>query len=488
MLRLSSVAVLAVLTQFVAGCTDLSFDTACVDDPSGCAEVGTDGSVADTTIDTAIVDSTLDDAIPDSAIEIGSPDSSAPDTLPADTSTTDATTGDTSFTDATIADTAPADTAPADTAVADTSIADTFVADGSTADTAVPDTTAADSFVPDTSPTDSWSSDSAPADTATSTDAAEVGADTGLSPVGLFEQPHPWTQDISAATKSSESDTVLGAVSGAGGFGTGGLQLDFSFHVLRATSTTPFRTFTKGTDWYSPDCDDTSFPVPVGGAVQGSSDYNCPGWDIGNPDLCRLLVIDSAAKKLYEMFQANIDAGVFTGGCAVVWDLTRKYPDTLRGKGCVSAELSGMPITSTLASPDEAFAGEIKHALRFVLPTALVQNGTYVAPATHALTGGTADKLPIGARLRLKSSFDLTSLSAGGARVIGAALKKYGFFLQERGTSSLTVQSDRGTTHSWAESGVTASSLSALKISDFELMEMGARTNWFADATCYRTP
>ena len=55
---------------------------------------------------------------------------------------------------------------------------------------------------------------------------------------------------------------------------------------------------------------------------------------------------------------------------AFVWDLTKQYPDSLRGEQCTSADAAGLPMSALLATSDEVANGDIPHALRFILPNA----------------------------------------------------------------------------------------------------------------------
>jgi hypothetical protein len=74
-----------------------------------------------------------------------------------------------------------------------------------------------------------------------------------------------------------------------------------TFEVLEADASTPFRTFTRTGDFYSPDCDHVPFPVPPGGALEGESGYQCT-----TDGDCHLLVVHRPTKRLYEMWRANI--------------------------------------------------------------------------------------------------------------------------------------------------------------------------------------
>jgi serine/threonine-protein kinase len=295
----------------------------------------------------------------------------------------------------------------------------------------------------------------------------------------------PWTTTVDALPKSPESDAIIAGLQAAGGWGTGSFRTDRSLEVLQADASTPMRTFTPTSDFYQGECDHVPFPVPVGGALEGESGYSCDG----DGD-CHLIVIDATRTKLYEMWRANIQGGTFYGGCAAVWDLTKQYGPTLRGKGCTSADAAGFPIAAMLANADEVFAGEVKHALRYILPNSRIQRGMYVAPATHSTpaTSGGSTLPPYGTRLRLKASTNISGFSKG-AQVIAKALQVYGMFLADGGNVPLTLQSDRFTQHKWSEVGITDdSSLGSLRVTDFEVVEFGTRVNYLADDTCVRNP
>jgi serine/threonine-protein kinase len=298
----------------------------------------------------------------------------------------------------------------------------------------------------------------------------------------LFEAPNPWNTDISSLPKSSTSDGIIQALAAAGGWGTGTFRIDFSIEVLEANASTPFRTFTPTDDFYSPDCDHVPFPVPAGGALEGESGYQCT-----SDGDCHLIVVHRPTKTLYEMWRANIVGSNFWGGCAAVWDLTRAYPETLRGDQCTSADAGGFPIAAMLFSADEVARGEINHAIRFILPNSRMRSGVYVRPASHAggPSGGT-NLPPYGVRFRLRADFPLASLPSEGARVIARALQRYGMILSDGGNIALTAQSDRFTAHSWDEVGVDTRSLQAIQVTDMEVVGMGTPIPLTYD--CVRNP
>lgn len=329
-----------------------------------------------------------------------------------------------------------------------------------------------------TTSSSSSSSGGGGASSSSSTSSSSGGPTAG----GIFEAPNAWTKDVSALPKDEESDKIITWLDANGGWGNGNkFQIDFSIELLRADAAAPMRAFTPTGDFYSPDCENVPFPVPASGAIEGEQGYACV-----NDGDCHLLVIHEPSKKLYEMWRANITGpsdAQFLGGCAVTWDLTKTYPDNLRGEGCTSADAGGFPISAMLFSADEVANGSIDHAIRFILPNARIRDNVYVHPGTHSTgpTSGGADAPPYGVRFRLKQGYDESLLPSEGARVIARALKKYGMFLADAGNIALTGQSDRFTTHKWDEVGVTPQSLLGIQVTDMEVVDMGAPIVWSGD-------
>jgi hypothetical protein len=296
-----------------------------------------------------------------------------------------------------------------------------------------------------------------------------------------FEPASPWTRDVSAAPVAAGSAAAISWLDHAGGFGLGHMQIDFSIEVLEADARAPMLPFQPTGDFYDPDCDRVPMPVPAGGALEGESGYAC----LGDGD-CHLIVWHRPSHRLYEMWRADLRGAVFRGGCLAVWDLVRPYGGSGRGEGCTSADAAGFPIAPLLFDADEVASGEIKHAIRFILPNPRIRRRAYVHPATHATgaASGGADAPPYGARLRLRAGYPIASLPSEGARVVARAMQRYGMLLADGGSVALTARSDRSTTHSWA--GLLGSrDLQALKVTDFELVDSGAAFAWSGD--CQRT-
>jgi serine/threonine-protein kinase len=282
-----------------------------------------------------------------------------------------------------------------------------------------------------------------------------------------FTAPMFFNADVSAVPKAASSASTIAALAAAGGWGNGNkMQIDFDLDVLTASASTPKRTFTPTDDFFSPDCDQSAVPVPVGGNLEGETGYACTG----DGD-CHLLVVDPAGGKLYEMWRANMTS-TFQGGCLAVWSTGTAYGTGLRGNQCTSADAAGFPISPLLFTADEVKAGHIDHAIRFILPNDRVKRG-FVHPATHGTsTGGGASAPSYGVHLRLRADYPIANLPPG-AQVVARAMQKYGMYHADGGNIALTADSDRHTTAKWA--GLLGpTDLSALKVTDFEVIDHGS--------------
>jgi hypothetical protein len=224
-------------------------------------------------------------------------------------------------------------------------------------------------------------------------------------------------------------------------------------------------------------------PIPPDGNAEGSPDYTC---DPSEND-CHVLVVETAQQRLYELYNATQDGEAHTALGAFVWDLTKSYPDGMRGDQCTSADAAGFPVAGLLPTADEVAAGEIAHALRFILPNDRMKVGVFVHPAGHA--GGpksdNPDAPPYGVRFRLKPTFDESSFGES-ERVVLKALKTYWMLLSDGGEIALTFADDKFSTAKWETLGVEAGSFSDITPGDFEVVGLGPEIELNYD--CQRTP
>jgi hypothetical protein len=299
------------------------------------------------------------------------------------------------------------------------------------------------------------------------TDAPGPGVTVSTGP--YFDEPMFFNRDVSAEPAAANSAQLVGSLRAAGGWGNNDrMRIDFSFSVLQADETTPMRTFVPNEYHQTPDCDTMEVPVPIGGRLEGEYSYKCEsGGD------CHLLVQDAKNGRLYEMWRADIRSSLqFDGGCLAVWDTRQSYDGALRGDQCTSADAAGLPIAPLLFSADEVAAGEIAHAIRFILPNDRVRQG-FVRPATHgAYTDGLEGAPYYGVHLRLRAGYPIDSLPTEGARVVARAMQRFGMYHADGGEYAITAQSDRYTAAKWP--GLLGpDDLAALTVEDFEVIDHG---------------
>jgi hypothetical protein len=289
-------------------------------------------------------------------------------------------------------------------------------------------------------------------------------------PIQYFPQGSVWTQDISHAPLDPDSDATIAWLDDAGGWGRGRMQTDFGIRVLQASSATPQVVFHKRGGWREPDSDKIfTIPLPPGGGVEGQSGYRC---DIDQED-CHLIVADHDNAKLYEAYRATSTGDSVTADSMAVWDLNRVYPSSGRGDQCSSADAAGFPIAPLVFNADEIARGSIDHAIRFTLPNSRIRAHVFVHPATHAGAPRAPEPAPpMGARFRLKASYDLTRLSPA-AQVVARAMQKYGMFLSDGGNITLTAQSDADTEVKYSDLEFGPHSMELLKVTDFEVVDGG---------------
>lgn len=234
----------------------------------------------------------------------------------------------------------------------------------------------------------------------------------------IFPPDNPWNQDISRAPVDPNSDRYIAAMNGA----TKTLHPDFGsareygIPWFLASAKMPrlemkFR--------YDEESDPGPYPFPPDAPVEGGPDAD------GDR---HVIALDRDACKLYEGFNCWYEPPHWSCESGAIFDLSSNKP---RPKGWTSADAAGLPVFPGLVRREEVMRGEIKHALRF---TVRRTQRAYVAPATHfASPHRDPDLPPLGIRVRLKASYDISGFS-GAPKVVLAALKKYGMFLADNGS------------------------------------------------------
>jgi hypothetical protein len=140
------------------------------------------------------------------------------------------------------------------------------------------------------------------------------------------------------------------------------------------------------------------------------------------------IIVDKSRCKLYEVFDTRKVNGKWRGGSGAVWSLER---NDLRPDSWTSADAAGLAILPGLLRWNEVRTDRIDHAIRF---TTDETSNHHLWPARHH--AGSTDSLdypPMGARFRLKASYDASHLSPYAQRVV-AAMKTYGLVLADNGS------------------------------------------------------
>ena len=155
--------------------------------------------------------------------------------------------------------------------------------------------------------------------------------------------------------------------------------------------------------------------VPTNAVVQAPTDSHA-------------LVLETGTCTLYEMYHATpVPDGSWYAGSAARFNMTS---NALRPNGWTSSDAAGFAVLPGLVRYDEAVAGPVRHAVRFVGNLNGIRN-TYVWPARHSDGRTTSTSAPpMGTRFRLKASVNISAYPQP-LRNILQGLKDYGMFLAD---------------------------------------------------------
>ncbi len=230
----------------------------------------------------------------------------------------------------------------------------------------------------------------------------------------VFPADNVWNEPVDTLPVRSDSETLKATI----GLNAS-LHPDFGSYAGYGI---PFNVVGAGTPKYTvpfkwPGQSDAGpYPIPANPKIEGGSDKH-------------LLVVDKSTCKLYELYDVRKTSAGWRADSGAIWDMNSNH---LRPKGWTSADAAGLPILPGLVRYDEVASGVIDHALRF---TAETTRDAFIYPARHeAGDGNGADLPPMGLRVRLKASVDISGFGPQ-ARVILQALKTYGMILADNGTS-----------------------------------------------------
>jgi hypothetical protein len=234
----------------------------------------------------------------------------------------------------------------------------------------------------------------------------------------VFPTDNPWNQRVDRLPVARNSSAVIDFIGADTSlhpdFGSGlseGAPIGIPVTTVRAGLRKSRVTFD-----YADESDRGPYPIPANVKIEGGGDRHA-------------LIVDSLTCTLYELYALQRRGGGWHAGSGAIWSLRS---NRLRPAGWTSADAAGLPIVPGLARWSEVAAGHIDHALRFTVERT---RRAYVYPARHSASDLTDANLPpMGLRVRLRADYPIASFPRQ-ARVVLAALKRYGMIVADNGTS-----------------------------------------------------
>lgn len=283
-----------------------------------------------------------------------------------------------------------------------------------------------------------------------------LGIGASLNGFVPFPADNLWNKNIASATVDPNSDAIINFIGASTplhpDFGSGlygGQSIGIPYIVVSGQPLVKIN-FTA----YGDESDPGPMPIPANAPIEG---YPKPG----NGDR-HVLALDRDNCWLYELYNAHLlKNGSWNAGSAAVWDLSN---DEQRPYTWTSADAAGLPVFPGLARYDEYAAGSIQHALRFTLQSS---QAAFTPPASHWAANSTSPyAAPMGMRLRLQSSYDISGFPAQ-SKVILTALQQYGMIMADNG-SSMYISGDPD--DRWDNNDLSA--LKSVPASAFEVVLM----------------
>lgn len=287
--------------------------------------------------------------------------------------------------------------------------------------------------------------------------AMSTGPGASLNGFVPFTSSSLWNTDISTAPIDPNSENIINFIGSATtlhpDFGSGkyaGSTIGIPYQVEPASQ--PKVAIHLGA--YAGESDPGPASVPQNALIEG---YPNPGSGDRH-----VLVLEKDGCWLYELYNAHLKSdGTWKADSAALWDL---LGNEQRPYTWTSADAAGLPVFAGLVRYDEVASGAVHHAFRYTLPTS---REAFVLPATHWASSVTASNAPpMGMRLRLKASFDISGFSQTN-QVILTALQKYGMFLADNGSG---IFLSGAPDNRWDNDDLGA--LKQVTAADFEVVQM----------------
>ncbi len=237
----------------------------------------------------------------------------------------------------------------------------------------------------------------------------------------VFPADNAWNRDVSADPLRADSEAIIATIQSNGGTR---LHPDFGENPnygIPFVVVPPDQPLVP-VDYvaYGDESDPGPFPIPLDAPVEGGSTAT------GDR---HVVAVRAGTCELFELYRAFPTGNRWRADSGARFDLSS---NALRPAGWTSADAAGLPILPGLVRYEEVASGAIHHAIRVTFSR--TQRG-YIAPATHFASARTDPTLPpMGLRLRLKASYDVSSLS-GQAKVIAVAMQRYGLIVADNGSN-----------------------------------------------------
>ena len=290
----------------------------------------------------------------------------------------------------------------------------------------------------------------------------------GLNSFVPFPSTNLWNTNISSAAIDPNSAALIAAIPSSSYlhpvFGEYASDGGIPYTVVDSSITTPVGINVID---YATESEVTVAPYPAGDYVAIEGDpTDCGGWPDTYIGDNHTLVLDRHTCWIYETFQTNRCNGLYDVASETIWDGVNY---NARPWGWTSADAAGLSIFAGTLKYTEANSGTVSHAIRFTMePTEGDSNGGYfILPASHgASSTTTADLLPEGARLRLKSSLNISGYSAINQAIL-KGLMNFGMILADNGGN---LEPIGDTDPNWNDSDL--GNLHAITASDFDVIQM----------------
>jgi hypothetical protein len=261
---------------------------------------------------------------------------------------------------------------------------------------------------------------------ATAIDASTLDAASGPTIAGcpMFPADYPYNLDVSTAPLDPGSTTYIANLKTRAGAivaeypGIEYVNVVPQSQPLVAVGTSGAYGFDPSDTYFENNGSGATAPIPPGVMYENmtnpSSDHH-------------MLIVEQGTCRLFELYSYNPSSATTGWSALVTWNLANneQLPD-----GVGSTTAAGTPLLPGVIWYDEIAAGAIEHAVDIVIPGAAIMQYGYVKPAARA--GGAcgspypADGFPYGGRVRLKAGYDDSSFTGTQAKVVIAALEKYG--------------------------------------------------------------